>query len=392
MHWLSIVGILLVAAGTFCTYWGTELRQRGGGQVAQDNAAQEQLEELRAEQQALLEQAKLIGQENDRLRADNTTLTLKFKRAEEDAEVYKYRADELKNRLDEQRGTLEHSEMANKEDVPNEPAAEAAVSTGWGDAPPTGQRPPERPPERSSVRDTESEMEIIERLRELTEARDYKALETEAAEQVENNPDWMTPYVYLGVAERHLGKRREALSHFVHVVENGPADPAYPQAERALKLMTTGIQDLAEKNEWGQLAAAAEKQITQDPDWHLPYYFGGLAYTHLGQKEKAMEFLQKFIESSDGDPEYGKAVRALRLLQTNILDLQRQGDYPALIQACVREIENDPDWSTPHYLLGLAFARLGNTARARDHLETFIARAPDDPDYNNARRLLESMK
>jgi tetratricopeptide (TPR) repeat protein len=175
-------------------------------------------------------------------------------------------------------------------------------------------------------------------------------------------------------------------------VENGAGDPAYPQAERALKLMTSGIQELAEKNEWGQLASASEKQIKQDPDWYLPYYFGGLAYAHLGQKEKAVEFLEEFVAQGEGDPEYGKALRAMRLLKTNILDLQRKGDYPALIRACEHEIENDPDWVTPHYLLGLSYARLGNTGKAKEHLEIFVNRAPDDPDYSNARRLLDSIR
>ena len=63
-----------------------------------------------------------------------------------------------------------------------------------------------------------------------------------------------------------------------------------------------------------------------------------------------------------------------------------------MIRACEHEIESDPTWMTPYYLLGLAYARLGNTAKARENLEIFVRRAGDDSDYANAQRLLDSLE
>ncbi|MDD4736686.1 MAG: tetratricopeptide repeat protein [Kiritimatiellae bacterium] len=388
MHWLTMVGVLLIAVGTVCTYWGVELRYRGrGAEGASANAEPTQQDGgggLREEHRQLLTQTKMIQEENARLRADNTTLALKHKRTEEDVEVYKFRAHELQQ-------TLERLEK-------KAPNAASATATVWPvsektPGPSVGGKPvePSRAETMEEPDEGESEMDVISRLQSLLAGRDYAALEEAASEQVRRNPNWMTPYVYQGVAARHLGRRQKALQSFVYVVENGAGDPAWSQAERALKLMTSGIQDLAEKNDWEKLAQSCEKYIVQEPDWSLPYYFAGLAYTHIGNKQKAMEYLTHFIESSPDDPETPRAERALRLLKTNILELQRQADYMALIVTCEREIAGDPDWMTPYYLLGLAYAKLGNAARARENLELFVRRAADDPDYENAQKLLESL-
>ena len=386
MHWLTLVGVLLIAAGTFCTYWGVEMRHRVGTDKGAPDAVPLQQDEgaLRDEHRQLLTQTKMIQEENERLRADNTTLALKHKRTEEDVEVYKFRAHELQQALE-----------GREKKTPN---AAGAVATAWPapaktPGPSVGPKPVEssRPEPVEEPDDGESEMEVISRLQSLLAARDYAALEEAAGEQVRRNPNWMTPYVYQGVAARHLGQRQKALQSFVYVVENGAGDPAWSQAERALKLMTSGIQDLADKNDWEQLAQSCEKYIAQEPDWALPYYFAGLAYTHIGNKPKAVEYLTHFIESSPDDPETPRAERALRLLKTNILELQRQADYMALIVTCEREIAADPDWMTPHYLLGLAYAKLGNASKARENLELFVRRAADDPDYDNAQKLLDSL-
>lgn len=382
MHWLSILGIFMIIAGTACTYFGVELRQRQDMFAPRDqtpDAPMVDVAELRAEYANQQTQLNHIQKENERLRADNVTLALRQKRAEEDAEVYKFRSMEFQRELSELR--KQETGATAETAAPTPPPVAAAtppppIAAGWPD----------------QGHEEENELDIIDRLQSLLAARDYAALERSAAEQTRNNPGWMTPYVYLGVANRHLGRRQQALQAFIHVVENGAGDPAYPRAERALKLMTTGIQDLAEQNEWDKLIEACEKSIGKDPEWYLPYYFAGLAYSHRGERQQATEFLTTFIRNTENDPELGRAQRALRLLQTNILDLQKQGDYPALIRACERELENDPEWLTPYYILGLSYARLGNTPKARENLEIFIQRGADDPDYENAQRLLDSLE
>ncbi len=387
MHWLSIMGILLIAVGAFCTFWGAELRHRDKGgktpAAVEESALSEDDQLIRAEHRQLLAQAKLIQEENTRLRAENSTLALKHKRSEEDVEVYKYRAHELQQELEAKGKAVSVAAPTNR--------AETALNDQKAA---TAQMRPTPTPavDEAPVNDEgESEVEIIARLQALLANRDYVALEKAAADQVRMNPNWMTPYVYQGVACRHLGQRQRALQSFVYVVENGAGDPAYAQAERALKLMTTGIQDLVEKNDWEQLAKACEKNIQQEPEWTLPYYFAGLAYTHTGDKQKAIDYLTHFVTNSPDDPETARAERALRLLKTNILELQKQADYPALIRTCEREVAADPDWMTPYYLLGLAYAKLGNSAKARENLEIFIRRAADDPDYGNAQKLLDSL-
>jgi len=376
MHWLSMVGIVLIIAGTLFTYLGAGMNQ---SEKKREPASSDEEQTIRAEYRTLIEQSKLIEKENDRILAENAALSLKLRRSEQDVEIYQFRANELQDKLEEQKEE-EISAITDKESYDEDQSPLQQISES-----------PEPEPESAPADEYESEMSVIDRLQSLLATRDYAGLEQAASEQIEKNREWMTPYVYLGVASRHLGKRQKALQNFVYVVENGADDPAYDQAERALKLMTTGIQELAENNDWVALVATCNKLISEDPEWKLPYYFGGLAHTHLGDKQQAAEFLQIFISSSADDPEYARARRALKLLRTDILELQKQGDYPALIKACEREMENDPTWMTPRYLLGLSYAQLGNHDKAREHLELFIQTAADDPDYDNAQRLLDSL-
>ncbi len=55
-------------------------------------------------------------------------------------------------------------------------------------------------------------------------------------------------------------------------------------------------------------------------------------------------------------------------------------------------LQTDPNNARAHYMLGLCYTNAGDLARAKEHLETFVKLAPNDPDAQNARQMLAELK
>jgi Flp pilus assembly protein TadD len=65
----------------------------------------------------------------------------------------------------------------------------------------------------------------------------------------------------------------------------------------------------------------------------------------------------------------------------------REGRRRDARAALLKLLEIEPDRARAHYLLGLIYAQ-DDTARAREHLERFIALAPEAPEVATAKQLL----
>ncbi len=79
------------------------------------------------------------------------------------------------------------------------------------------------------------EVEAYKRMVELQGAKEWPALRALAERQIRSTPEWLTPYLFLGVAHANLGNRSEALRAFQHVVTKAHGDPAYSEAEQLIK-------------------------------------------------------------------------------------------------------------------------------------------------------------
>jgi len=55
-------------------------------------------------------------------------------------------------------------------------------------------------------------------------------------------------------------------------------------------------------------------------------------------------------------------------------------------------LQADPKNARAHYMLGLCYTNTGDLARAKEHLETFLQLAPNDPEAQNARQMLAELK
>jgi tetratricopeptide (TPR) repeat protein len=55
-------------------------------------------------------------------------------------------------------------------------------------------------------------------------------------------------------------------------------------------------------------------------------------------------------------------------------------------------LQADPKNARAHYMLGLCYTNAGDLARAKEHLETFLQLAPNDPEAQSARQMLAELK
>jgi tetratricopeptide (TPR) repeat protein len=79
------------------------------------------------------------------------------------------------------------------------------------------------------------EYDVFKQMVELEKAKDFSKLIELCEEQIKKTPDWLTPYLFLGVAYANTGEKDKAIANLRYVVDNAPGDPAYAQAEKLLQ-------------------------------------------------------------------------------------------------------------------------------------------------------------
>jgi tetratricopeptide (TPR) repeat protein len=79
------------------------------------------------------------------------------------------------------------------------------------------------------------EVEIFNKINELEKQRNYPELKYICEQQIIKTPEWLTPYLYLGLAFANMDNKEKAIEMFEYVLSNAPNDPAYAQAEEFLK-------------------------------------------------------------------------------------------------------------------------------------------------------------
>jgi hypothetical protein len=78
------------------------------------------------------------------------------------------------------------------------------------------------------------EYSVFVKLTELEQSKNYREIVRVAERQIALTPDWLTPYLYLGVAYANLNYREKAISNLRYVVDHSGGDPEYKQAEDLL--------------------------------------------------------------------------------------------------------------------------------------------------------------
>lgn len=73
-------------------------------------------------------------------------------------------------------------------------------------------------------------------------------------------------------------------------------------------------------------------------------------------------------------------------------ELEESQDYLILIEVCEQQIGESPEWLTPYLYCAVAYANLGEKARAIDYLRHVADNAPGDPSYAMAAEFLRQLE
>lgn len=80
-----------------------------------------------------------------------------------------------------------------------------------------------------------SEFGVFQRMVQLEKESNWKALLELCEQQIQKTPEWLTPYLFCGVAYANLGRRDDAIAKLRYVADNAPGDPNYAEANEILK-------------------------------------------------------------------------------------------------------------------------------------------------------------
>jgi len=82
------------------------------------------------------------------------------------------------------------------------------------------------------------EVEIFNQIVQLEKQKNYSEIIKICETQIKKTPEWLTPYLYLGVAYANTGNTSRAIELFSHVNKIAPNDPAYKQAREFLEKLS----------------------------------------------------------------------------------------------------------------------------------------------------------
>ncbi len=78
---------------------------------------------------------------------------------------------------------------------------------------------------------------VFETMARLQNEHDWSELLKIAEAQIKKTPDWLTPYLFSGVANAQLGRRSAAIERLEFVVDQSAGDPNYGDAARILSAL-----------------------------------------------------------------------------------------------------------------------------------------------------------
>lgn len=177
-----------------------------------------------------------------------------------------------------------------------------------------------------------------------------------------------------GADAARAGNLDTALTLFGKAVE---LDPELAPAHAAQARL------LIARERFEEALAAADKALAIDPDMIDVQRVRYDSLRRLGREEEAKEV---FAVLAAADPEglaeslYERGKAAFE-----------SGDSTAALTALEQAVQADPDHARAHYMLGLAYANSGDNAKAKQHLQTFLQLAPNDPEASTAKQMIEYM-
>lgn len=199
-----------------------------------------------------------------------------------------------------------------------------------------------------------------------------QALQALAA--VDKSRDTAIRIYNLGAESSRAGNRDAAIAHLKQAIE---IDPTLDQAYTALG------QVLIVKKDFKQAAEVMDKLLARSPQNLEALTIRYEALNAAGDKAgaKAAQEAMKSVQASQNPDELFKQGVA----QYNA------GNPESAIETLAQAVAADPKHAKAHFMLGLAYAS-SNGAKAKEHLQTFLKLAPNDPDAATAKEMLTFIK
>ena len=82
---------------------------------------------------------------------------------------------------------------------------------------------------------------VADQMLDLEREKNDAALAVLCEDQIDENPDWPTPYLFFGIALGNLGETERAVAQLEHFLEIAPGDPQYgyqPYRQQASRFLT----------------------------------------------------------------------------------------------------------------------------------------------------------
>lgn len=139
------------------------------------------------------------------------------------------------------------------------------------------------------------------------------------------------------------------------------------------------------EKDYAGAVTAADKALALDPKDARALRVAVEANTALGNTAKAKEASTALAAV---DPKAG----AIDLFNQGVREYN-SGSMPAALKLFEQALAADPTYGKTHYMLGMCYISQGDNAKARQHLESYIAVAPaDDADAATAKEMLAYLK
>ncbi|MGA9389362.1 MAG: hypothetical protein WBV69_02850 [Candidatus Sulfotelmatobacter sp.] len=81
---------------------------------------------------------------------------------------------------------------------------------------------------------TGPEVTVFQHLLDLQQQKDWKGLLEASEDQIKKTPDWLTPYLFSGIANLNLGNRDAGIKRLAYVKSEEEGNPDYADAARIL--------------------------------------------------------------------------------------------------------------------------------------------------------------
>jgi tetratricopeptide (TPR) repeat protein len=209
--------------------------------------------------------------------------------------------------------------------------------------------------------------------------------------------------------------------------KNDPNAPQeIPGSEQAITAYNEGV-NLLRADDLAGAAPKFEEATRLNPELPEPYAALAEVYLELGRHAEALTAADRYLALKAGDPRGLRArydalkalgdtekahaaldalvaadptadTTAVRLFNEGA-ELTRMGKFDEAAVWFERVVEiapADPKFAKAHYVLGLTYAKdekdEAKKARARERLQTFLQMAPNDPDAETAKQLLDYLK